>query len=133
MNRERREKPTEKKRQEESGEQPKKSAKKGNGTVVGFQIVLSCLLIVSAVVLKNSFPPEYEEVRRRYDFLLNEEVSFGNFGRYIAEFLRVDDRVDAPDPESFSPSADSPEIPVVEEEEGVVMPPDESSGGGVAG
>ena len=132
MNRERREKPTEKERREENGEQSKKSAKKGNDTVVGFQIVLSCLLIVSAVVLKNSFPPEYEEVRRRYDFLLNEEVSFGNFGRYIAEFLRVDDRADVPDPESFSPSADSPEIPVVEEE-GVVMPPEESSGGGVAG
>ena len=102
MNSKRKEKPTQKNREEPPG----KPVKKGNGAVFGFQILLSCLLIAGAVLLKTGFPPEYEEVRQRYYLLLNEELSFGNFGKYAAKLFRVNDSADAPDPEAFLPAAE---------------------------
>jgi len=111
MNSKRKEKPTKKNREEPPG----KPVKKGNGAVFGFQILLSCLLIAGAVLLKTGFPPEYEEVRQRYYLLLNEELSFGNFGKYAAKLFRVNDSADAPDPEAFLPAAEGEESGIFSE------------------
>ncbi len=80
---------------QETKPQEKKS---GSGIVLGFQIALAALLIAAAVALKAGFPTEYEEVRRRYYVLLNEELSFDNIGRYVTNLFQAGEVLDRPDP-----------------------------------
>ena len=84
------------------GEKIPDKKKTGNGIILGFQIVMAVLLVGAAVLLKTTFPQEYEETKRRYYVLLNEEISFGNIGRYVTNFFKAGDAFDLPElPESL--------------------------------
>lgn len=89
--------------------------KTGNGIILGFQVVLAALLIGAVVLLKTTFPAEYEETKRRYYVLLNEEISFENIGRYVTNLFKAGDTSDVTAPSEFlsvAPDGSSSELPV---------------------